>query len=151
MVDASVAIKWVVREPDSGLAMALLADCRLAAPDLLVPECANILWKKARRGELAMGHALAAAQLLAGVDIELRPTRHLLESATRLAIDLDHPAYDCVYLALAVELGAPFVTADARLRRRVDQHGDPNVTGTLLSLRDAVDTHRSTRELNDAP
>jgi predicted nucleic acid-binding protein len=43
-VDANVAIKWVVDEPDSGLARSL-ATATLEAPDLLPIECASVLWK----------------------------------------------------------------------------------------------------------
>ncbi len=32
---------------------------------------------------------------------------------------LDHPAYDCVYLAAADALAATFVTADAKLLRKL--------------------------------
>ena len=53
VVDASVAIKWVVEEEGSEAAAGLLDGSTLAAPDFLIPECANILWKKVRRGELA--------------------------------------------------------------------------------------------------
>ena len=68
------------------------------APELLVAECATILWKKVRRKELSRDAALLAARLLQGAEIELVPTRSLLEAATRLAIELEHPAYDCLYL-----------------------------------------------------
>lgn len=44
--------------------------------------------------------ANVAARLLERSGIELRPMRGLLEAATRLAVVLDHPAYDCVYIAL---------------------------------------------------
>src|SRR5271165_3061090 len=53
--------------------------------ELLVAECANILWKKVRRDELSNEEALA--RLLQFADIELSPTRMLLEPATRIAID----------------------------------------------------------------
>jgi predicted nucleic acid-binding protein len=49
------------------------------------------------------------------------PTRSPLEAATRIAIELDHPAYDCVYLALAVESNCRFVTADERFPRKVGE------------------------------
>ena len=45
VIDASVAIKWVVAEPDSQTALALFRH-RLFAPDLLVAECANALWEE---------------------------------------------------------------------------------------------------------
>jgi predicted nucleic acid-binding protein len=87
----------------------------LFAPDLLVAECANILSKKTRRNELTLQEALLAARLLQRADIELVPMLALLEPATRLAIAMDHPAYDCAYLALAEDLSCDLVTADQRL------------------------------------
>jgi predicted nucleic acid-binding protein len=114
VIDASVAIKWVVDEPGTSAALALRRH-RLFAPDLLAAECANILWKKARLGELSAEEVLFAARLLQRADIELVPMRGLLEPATRLAIALDHPAYDCIYVALAESLGCDLVTADRQL------------------------------------
>ena len=121
VIDASIAIKWVVEEDGTGLALALRQQSRLVAPDLIVPECANILWKKVQRKELSKDEALIAARLLQSVEIELVSARSLMESATRLAIELDHPAYDCLYLALAVENGCRFVTADERLVNKIRQ------------------------------
>ena len=40
--------------------------------------------------------------------------RSLLEAATGLALELDHPAYGCVYVALAESLSCDVVTADTR-------------------------------------
>jgi predicted nucleic acid-binding protein len=48
-------------------------------------------------------------------DVELAPMRQLLGAATALAVALDHPAYDCVYLALAESLACDLVTADRGL------------------------------------
>ena len=51
VIDASIAIKWVIEEDRTKEALALRRQA-LAAPDLLVAECANILRKKVRRKEL---------------------------------------------------------------------------------------------------
>ena len=64
VVDASIAIKWVVEEAGTTQALALRKNARLIAPDLLVAECANILWKKTQRGELSPEEAELAARLL---------------------------------------------------------------------------------------
>jgi len=117
VIDASVAIKWVIDESGTRQAL-LLRQHRLSAPDLLVSECENILWKKVRSRELSAEEAIFAARLLARSDIRLEVTRPLLEAAVRLAIALDHPAYDCTYLALAQVLSCPLVTADAQLYRK---------------------------------
>jgi predicted nucleic acid-binding protein len=121
VVDASVVIKWLVQEVDSTAALALRGHA-LAAPDLLIPECANILWKKVRRAELTASEANTSARLLERVDIELVPMRRLLAAALRLAIELDHAAYDCTYLALAELRRIPFVTADLTLLRKLRAH-----------------------------
>ena len=119
VIDASIAIKWVIEEEGTSQALTLRRTARLLAPELLVAECANILWKKARRNELSREEALLAARLLQTAAIELVPTRSLLAAATRIAIELDHPAYDCLYLALAIENDCPFVTADERFLRKL--------------------------------
>ena len=124
VIDASVAIKWVVAE--AGTAHALeLRQRRLMAPDLLIAECANILWKKVRRGELLEQEALIAGGILRGADVALEPMSGLMEPALALAVRLGHPAYDCFYLALAEATAAAFVTADEVLVRRVKAAGLP--------------------------
>ena len=138
VVDASIAVKWVVEEDGTAEALSLRQQTKLIAPDLLAAECANILWKKVRRRELSGDEALLAARLLQGVDIELLPTRSLLEAAARIAIDLDHPAYDCVYVALAVANGCRFVTADQRLLRKLGQGGSGSFRDTVISLTEAA-------------
>jgi predicted nucleic acid-binding protein len=121
IIDASIAIKWVVEEDGTIEALLLRRRAKLIAPELLAPECANILWKKVRRGELFKDEALLAARLLQAADLEVLPARSLLEAATRLAVELDHPAYDCLYLALAIEHECRFVTADERFVRKIGE------------------------------
>lgn len=130
VIDASVVIKWVIQESGTQEALGLRRD-RLIAPDLLMAECANILWKKVRRQELLASEAAWAARLLARADIELESARPLMERATRLAIDLVHPAYDCVYIALAEARGCDLVTADDVLCRKVQA---ANLTTRVIAL-----------------
>ena len=137
VVDASVAIKWVVDEDGTQGALAVLQQFGLLSPDLIFAECANILWKKVRLSEITQDEAIEAASLIRIAKIEVLPVRRLVESALRLAIELDHAAYDCVYLALALQNDCPFVTADQRLRRKVAQSGDPRFTGRILSIDEA--------------
>jgi len=46
VIDASVAVKWVVEEDGTADAPALRRSAKLIAPELLMAECADILWKK---------------------------------------------------------------------------------------------------------
>ncbi|MXW63655.1 MAG: type II toxin-antitoxin system VapC family toxin [Bacteroidetes bacterium SB0662_bin_6] len=138
VIDASIAIKWVVYEDDSLNALAILQNFPLSSPDLLIAECSNILWKKVKRAELTTDEAIMAAHLIQRADVELLPTRRLMDAATRLAIELDHAAYDCIYLALAIERDWPFVTADDRFRRKLAQVADARVSRIVLSIQEAL-------------
>ena len=116
VIDASIAVKWVVTEVDSDKAELLLGRS-LIAPDLMFAECANVLWKKVRRGEMTDGEAAIAAQTLEEADLTVISTRPYLARIVAIAAELDHPAYDASYLAVAEALGLRFVTADERLIR----------------------------------
>jgi len=138
VVDASVAIKWVVEEAGTPQAIALRRSAKLIAPDLIVAECANVLWKKTQRGELTPREADLAARLLERVDIELAPTRGLLAAATRIALAIAHPAYDCIYVALALARQTRYVTADQRLVDKLARLPDLDLREVAVSLDDAA-------------
>lgn len=137
VIDASVAVKWVVTEEGSQQALSLMSANSLLAPDLIIAECANILWKKVRRSELTADEALMAGRILQRMDVELHPMRALMEEATKLAIALDHPAYDCLYLALALDSDRHFVTADLSFVAKVRQ-SHPHLSHAVTSLADAA-------------
>ncbi|MDA0664720.1 MAG: type II toxin-antitoxin system VapC family toxin [Proteobacteria bacterium] len=124
VVDASVAVKWVVNEPYSDQAAALLAGNRvLCAPEMIYAETANALWAMARRGDFGRDSLRDALDLLLEAPIAIPATmRQLAPAAARLALDLDHPAYDCFYLALALQEQRPMVTADRRFYAKVSGH-----------------------------
>lgn len=137
VIDASIAVKWVIEEVGTSEALVLRRRVKLIAPDLLVAECANIFWKKVRRKELLREEALLAARLLQGADIELLPMRSLFERATRLSIEIDRPAYDCLYLALAAATDCQFVTADEHFLRKAHEK-QRMLRGRIISLNEAA-------------
>jgi predicted nucleic acid-binding protein len=138
VIDASIAVKWVVEEPGTTEALTLRRCSTTLAPGILVAECANILWKKVHRNELSVHEALLAARLLEASEIELLSSRSLLEPATRMAVELNHPAYDCLYLALAASRGCRFVTADERFVRKVRERGPRRFHAAAVSLAEGV-------------
>jgi predicted nucleic acid-binding protein len=78
--------------------------------------------------------------LLERADVDLVPMRNLVEPATKLAISLNHPAYDCLYLALAETIEASFVTADELLVRRAKA---TELRARVLLLGSAMETIRA--------
>ena len=122
VVDASVALKWVVQEDDSEAATAL-ASRDLAAPSILIAECANVLWTKTRRSELSDGEATERMVALQSAPVALTPIENMVTDALALALRLEHPVYDCLYLALARRLNATLVTADRRFVNAVRRQG----------------------------
>jgi predicted nucleic acid-binding protein len=136
VIDASVAVKWLAPEPDSPQAEALLDD-ELIVPDLLFAEVGNILWKKQLRGEMTDDAIRLGARFLLQVPMQVHDGASLLVDAVALALQLQHPAYGCFYLALAQRVDAPLMTADRRLHARchaVDAKG----WGARVKLLDAA-------------
>lgn len=135
VVDASVAIKWLVPEEGSIAARRLEHSFDLIAPDLIYAECANIVWKMVRRGDIEPGRAGAAVEALTQLGVQIFPMDVLARTATEISVRLDHPAYDCFYLALAIAEGCRLITADDRLLRVLDQKS-PSLRAHCLGLRD---------------
>ncbi len=113
VVDASVALKWVLAEPGQAAADALL-DEDLIAPSLWLLEAANALWRRNLRGELSTGEAEERLSELFNAPVTSIPIEDDLSMAAALAQRLGHPVYDCLYLALAVREQTQVVTADRR-------------------------------------
>src|SRR6266852_1575855 len=113
VIDASVAVKWVLSEAGSDAADALL-DQDLMAPVLWLAEAANVLWRKARTGDISAEQASARLSELMNAPVASLPMEPYLERALKLATEIGHPVYDCIYLALALQHQTHVVTADHR-------------------------------------
>jgi predicted nucleic acid-binding protein len=123
VIDASVGLKWVVDEPGSDMAVALVAGRTLITSALFWVEAANALATKQRRGELDR-----VALEDAWCDLSQAPLRSVpieaagAAAALALAAELRHPVYDCCYLQLAMARGTVMVTADRRFQRLIEPH-----------------------------
>ncbi len=120
VVDASVALKWVLNEPGSQAAEALL-DEPLIAPSLWLLEAANALWRLSKRGDLTADQAAERLAELQNAPITTVPIEQDLSAAAALAARLGHPVYDCLYLALAIREHIYVVTADRRFHAVASQ------------------------------
>jgi predicted nucleic acid-binding protein len=91
----------------------------LVAPDLIIAELLNARWKIARSG----GNAPGVSSILGFVGrVRILPSLAYASVAAELSERLDHPIYDCLYVALARQESAKLLTSDARLVRKLRAH-----------------------------
>ena len=114
VVDASVAVKWVLREVGSEAADGLLDHEGLTAPALWLAEAANALWRRVRIAEITAEEANERLLELHNAPVTSVAIEPNLARALTLATEIAHPIYDCLYLALALHLDTHVVTADRR-------------------------------------
>ncbi|HJS85643.1 MAG TPA: type II toxin-antitoxin system VapC family toxin [Acetobacteraceae bacterium] len=116
VVDASVAVKWVLFEEYSEAAAHLLRHCdELHAPAHWLAEAANAARKRCSRRLITQVEANQCADILAAAPIRVTPLAPLMRRAMLEAFRLSLTVYDGLYVALAAQLDLPFVTADRRL------------------------------------
>ena len=144
-VDASVVVKWYVSETHSEEARLLLGH-RLErfAPEFVLVELANIFWKKARLGEIGDPQAYFRELSRVRQAVVLSSSADLIERAADIAAQIDHPVYDCLYIACAEATESTLITADRRLIEAVSAGGldvdvqDIGANGVADSIRAAA-------------
>ncbi len=120
VVDASVAVRWTIEMPWSDRAEALIrSKLPLIAPEWIVAEVANAFLYAVRERTDRVQRALDGLEFLPRWFAALMPAMGLRHRAMACALELDHPVYDCFYLALAEKADCTYVTADERFLRKV--------------------------------
>ena len=122
VVDASVALKWVLEEDGSKEAAELLSQT-LLAPTLWIAECANALCTLSRKGVITRELARKKLGDLRESTVIASPLENDIGAAVDISAILRQPAYDCIYLALANREGTYLVTADGRFHAAVARSG----------------------------
>ena len=105
--------------PGSGRAEQVAKENELIAPELIVAEVHNALWRVERAGRLSAEDVVEATASFPRYFDRLFALTPLAPLAARIARAVDHPVYDCFYIALAEIDGSPMVTADRRLLERL--------------------------------
>jgi predicted nucleic acid-binding protein len=133
LVDASVAVKWLVAEDRDFIALDILRDgFVLLAPDLLLTEVANALRNKVRSNLLGASQAKVGLTALPDYFDRLFGPVETLVAAFEMACSLNHPVADCVYIACAIQSDAVLLTDDLRLHQKA-MTLRPKLTSSLLS------------------
>ena len=125
VVDASIAVKWVLNDAGTIAAQTLLADwltrgIQPIAPSWFACEVANVLYQQTRRNLLmtADGRELLRRTLAVVALMDVSPADAL--RAYEIAVLTNQPTpYDCQYLALAERIGCDYWTDEARFIRGV--------------------------------
>ena len=94
-VDASIVAKWFLTEPQSKEALQLLAPrIRLHAPDILLVEYANTIWKKVHRREISDPQPYLEEFARLPETVTLHRSADFLDHAARLVDPgpCEHPA-----------------------------------------------------------
>lgn len=131
VIDASVAVKWVLPERGTDAALSLLEQ-DLIAPALWLAEAGDALWRHVRLGELTPDEAMERMAELQSAPVTAVAIKPHMPSALALATDLKHPIYDCIYLAVALHRDTHVVTDDRRFggaTRRPDLAGRVRLLG----------------------
>lgn len=120
VLDASVALKWVLPESDSQKAVSLRDEFRqgireLIAPDVFIPEVAHALTKAERRGIIPFGDAERRMLSVINCLPDLHSSLPLIQRAIQIASKARIAVYDCIYVALAEREGCDFITADYKV------------------------------------
>jgi predicted nucleic acid-binding protein len=124
VLDASVALKWVLAEPDSPKALSVRDHFRqqlneLLAPDVFPVEVAHALTRAERRGIIKPPQATRLLADVLSTPMPLHPYRPLLPRATAISSAMRCGVYDCIYVALAEREGCEFLTADDKLLKNL--------------------------------
>lgn len=124
VIDASVALKWVVTEPGSEEAALLLDELAagtvvLLAPEHLVGEVANGLRKRVAQNVLTVEDAYAALDAIAHLELTFVGGAGRWFPCLASAIEWGITTYDALYMLLARDFNAELVTADQRLHAAV--------------------------------
>jgi len=129
VIDASVLVKFFLPEILSGQAETLLSrveegEIKLRAPDLILPESGNILWKKYRRKELDRSEVGKISGLIESFPLSLEPSKPLMPLAVELAMAYGITVYDSMYLGVAKIFACALITADRKLVEQIRKTED---------------------------
>ena len=124
VVDASAAIEVALNRNRSAPIRQDIEDAEIVcAPDLLIPEFSNAIWKEHHFGGLNLAICDEAFESLPELVDIFVPSIELYRESFQLSRATRRPAYDMFYLALAKREDAVLLTLDTSLRKEAARQG----------------------------
>jgi predicted nucleic acid-binding protein len=93
------------------------------APELVIPELVNAMWKAHQFSKMEAGECERAIEQAISLIDSLVSGKDLCRAAFQLARTAQKPAYDMFYLALAAREGATLLTLDSSLKKEAERRG----------------------------
>lgn len=125
VVDASVAVKWLIPEEHSEQAMKLLEDwfkedMELNAPSWLKLEVTNALTKYVKRQIIDAEKAHEGFEIFRSIELNyVEEDWPLIDDALKSSTSIGLSMYDAIYYTLARRMKATLITADVEFINKV--------------------------------
>ena len=120
MVDTDVVAAAALAEPVAGeeAARLLRSNWDLSAPAHWKAEFANVVWKAVQFGRIGADGVEVIINRADSLHIDSVDVADLWRGAVTRAISAGHPAYDTLFVELAIRLGTRLASFDVRLQRK---------------------------------
>ena len=124
VIDTSALVKLAIPEDHSDTVSEIASlhaasRIQLVAPDFILLECANVLWKHARRDKVPLTDVMSAVDTLRRLDVRLVRQDELMDDALQFALTVGIAVYDALFCVVARRNGAQLITADGRLANSI--------------------------------
>ncbi len=128
VLDASITMAWCFEDEASAYADAILdslTEHEAVVPEIWALEVSNVLAVAEQRQRIDQAGSILFVSRLEQLPISVQriPTARIFDTILALARQYRLSSYDASYLDLAMRLGLPLATADARLREAAEQAG----------------------------
>jgi len=125
VLDANAAVEVALDGKSAERLSAMLSQSEeVIAPELLIPEIVNAVWKYHQFAEFDLGKCDKLIELSVGLIDRFVPNREIYREAFALSrIQKSRAAYDMFYLALALREDAVLLTLDATLKKEAKRAG----------------------------
>jgi predicted nucleic acid-binding protein len=123
VIDSSIALQWVLPEPEAARSRSYLGAPETVAPDVILIEVANVLAKKVRVGQMTGDESKVALSIVRDGIGRIVESAPLVFRSLELSVELSHPVYDCIFLACAEQANGQLVTRDVPFVKRLTDRG----------------------------